>query len=231
MTDARPLLAEFIGTFTLCFVGAGSICANALTGGDVGLLGIALAHGLALAIMITAVAHISGGHLNPAVTFGMLVTRRVTLAQAIAYVLAQLAGAVAAGFLLTAVFAPEVRQAVGGGTPVPGPGVSAFTAFVVEIVLGFFLVFAVFGTAVDARAPRIGGFGIGLTVAFCILFAGPVTGASINPARSFGPALASGVWDAHWVYWAGPMLCGAIAALLYQGAFLWTPCRLPPKPS
>jgi MIP family channel proteins len=218
--NGRPLLAEFIGAFTLSFIGAGAICANALTGGQVGLLGIAIAHGLALGIMITALGHISGGHFNPAVTFGMLLTRRVSPAQAGGYVVAQLAGAAAAGFLLTAIFAPEVRQAVLGGTPVPGPGVRPMTAFLVETVLTFFLVFAVFGTAVDARAPRLGGFAIGLTVTFCILMAAPITGASMNPSRTFGPALAAGVWDGHWIYWAGPLLGGAIAAFVYQAVFL-----------
>lgn len=220
MHVGRAYTAEFIGTFALCFIGAGAICADALTGGKSGLVGIALAHGLVLSILITALANVSGAHFNPAVTFGFLVTGRIAPSRAVGYWISQLAGAVLAGLFITAAFSQEVRQAVSGGTPVPAPGVSFGKTIWIEALLTFFLVFAVFGTAVDARAPRIGGFGIGLTVAFDILMGGPLTGASMNPARTFGPGLAAGVWDAHLAYWIGPLLGGGVAAVLYQALFL-----------
>jgi MIP family channel proteins len=220
MNGMKAYTAEFLGTFVLCFIGAGSICADALTGGKLGLVGIALAHGLALSVGITALGHVSGGHFNPAVTFGFLITGRLPAARAAGYVVAQLLGAFVGGLLVVAAFSPEVRALVGSGVPVPGEGVSATKALWIEAVLTFLLVLAVWGTAVDARAPRIGGFGIGLTVAFDILMGGPLTGASMNPARTFGPALAAGVWTSHWVYWVGPLLGGGAAALLYHGLFL-----------
>ena len=216
MNDGRAYLAEFIGTFGLIFVGAGAIMTDAQTGGAVGLVGIALAHGLVLAALITAVAPVSGGHLNPAVTFGFLVTRRITPGKAAAYVISQLLGAVIAAFVLIAIYSPEVRESVQGGTPVPALGVSFVTALAVEALLTFFLVFAVFGTAVDSRAPKLGGLLIGLTVTFDTLVGGPITGASMNPARTFGPALASGVWTGHLIYWIGPMVGGGAAAVLYD---------------
>lgn len=222
MSATRAYAAEFLGTFILCFIGAGSICAHSLSDGGVGLVGVALAHGLALAVGITALGHISGGHFNPAVTFGFLLTGRLPANRALGYVIAQLAGAFVGGLLVVAAFSPEVRASVWSGVPVPNHGATAFKALWVEFVLTFFLVLAVWGTAVDARSPRIGGFGIGLTVAFNILMGGFISGASMNPARTFGPALASGVWNAHWIYWVGPLLGGGLAALVYQGFFLRT---------
>ncbi len=216
MSKGSAYLAEFVATFTLCFVGAGAICTDALTGGQVGLVGIALAHGLALAVGITATAAVSGGHVNPAVTFGFAIVGRLPWGRAAGYVVSQLAGASLAGWLLTLVFPPDVRSAVAGGTPVPGPGVAIGTVVLVEAILTFFLAFAVFGTAVDARAPRLGGLLIGLTVTFDILVGGPLTGASMNPARTFGPGLAAGVWTAHWAYWVGPLLGAAAAAVVYE---------------
>ena len=220
MRSMRAYVAEFLGTFILCFIGAGSICAHSLSGGQVGLVGVALAHGLALAVGITALGHISGGHFNPAVTFGFLLTGRLPASRAAGYVISQLLGALVGGMLVVALFSPEVRESVWSGVPVPNHGTSAMKALVVETILTFFLVLAVWGTAVDARAPRIGGFGIGLTVAFNILMGGFLSGASMNPARSFGPALAAGVWTSHWIYWVGPLLGGGVAALLYQGFLL-----------
>jgi MIP family channel proteins len=183
-------------------------------------VGIALAHGLALAIGITALAPFSGGHFNPAVTFGFLVTGRIPAGRAAGYVIAQLLGAFVGGFLIVKAFPLDVRVPVFSGVPVPGSGVPVIEALWVEMILTFLLVLAVWGTAVDARAPRIGGFGIGLTVAMDILMGGVLTGASMNPARSFGPALAAGVWTSHWIYWVGPLVGGGAAALLYQNFFL-----------
>jgi MIP family channel proteins len=166
--------------------------------------------------MVSATAGISGGHLNPAVTFGLMLADKIDLKGAIAYWIAQLAGATAAGFLLIELLG---RQAVVDGTPTLGKEVTLGHGILIEAVLTFFLVFVVFGSAVDSRAPKIGGLAIGLTVALDILFGGPLTGAAMNPARTFGPALAAGHWTCHAVYWAGPLLGGGLAGLIY-GRFL-----------
>jgi aquaporin TIP len=211
MNKLSPCIAEAIGTFALIFVGIGVIKA------DPGLLGVALAHGLTIAVMVSATAAISGGHLNPAVTFGLLVGGKIDLKGAISYWISQLAGATLAGFVCLGLFS---RGVVIAGTPQLGLTTSPLAGIVIEAITTFFLVFVVYGTAVDPRAPKIGGLAIGLTITIGILFAGPLTGGAINPARVFGPALAVSFWDAHYVYWLGPMLGGALAGLVYK-AFLW----------
>jgi MIP family channel proteins len=218
----KPLIAELIGTFAFVFIGAGSIISNTLTNGAVGLLGIAFAHGLALAVMITVFAATSGGHINPAVTIGFMVTRRIAPLLGILYIVAQLVGATLAGLLLRAIFPQVVWQAAQLGTPMLTPGISFGTGVLVEAVLTFFLLLAVFGTAVDPRAPKIGGFGIGLTVVFDILMGGALTGAAMNPAIAFGPALAGGFWQNDLVYWIGPIIGAVIAALIYEYVILRT---------
>jgi MIP family channel proteins len=214
----RQCVAEFIGTFALIFIGVGAIH-NASLNIGVGLLGIALAHGLAIAVMASATGAISGGHLNPAVTMGLLVGGKIKPPNAVAYWIAQLAGGSAAGFLLLGIYGDAGKSVVAAGTPDLGKDVAVATGIIVEIVLTFFLVFVVYGSAVDVRAPKIGGLAIGSTVALDILFGGPITGASMNPARTFGPALASGHWDNHAVYWIGPLIGGALAGVIY-GRFL-----------
>lgn len=218
----KQCVAEFIGTFTLIFIGVGAIYHFGEVSG--GLLAVALAHGLAIAVMVSATGGISGGHLNPAVTFGLLVGGKMNLSRSIAYWIAQLAGASAAAFLLLFIFKhqPGIEAAtiIANGTPkLPGNGISYLQGIAIEAVLTFFLVFVVYGSAVDGRAPKIGGLAIGLTVAVDILFGGPFTGAAMNPARVFGPALASGFWVGHSIYWIGPMLGGGVAGLVY-GRFL-----------
>src|SRR2546425_1828130 len=215
-----PVVAELIGTFAFVFIGAGSIINNNLTQGAVSTLGIALAHGLALSIMITVFAATSGGHINPAVTVGMLVTRRIAPLLGLLYIVAQLVGATLAGLLLRVVFPQAVWQAARLGTPNLAPGVSFGLGVFIEAVLTFFLLLAVFGTAVDPRAPKIGGFGIGLTVAADILVGGALTGAAMNPAIAFGPALAGGFWQNDLVYWIGPIVGAVIAALIYEYVIL-----------
>jgi aquaporin TIP len=211
--------AEFLGTFTLCFVGQGAIVVQHLLGrGD--LLTIAVAHGLALAVMISALGATSGGHFNPAVTFGFVIAGRQSWTSAITYWLAQVIGAVTASFVLRAAVPGEAGDAVHYGVPTIAAGLGLSQAFILEFVLTFFLVTAVWGTAVDERAPRIGGFGIGLAVCMGILVAGPLTGAAMNPARAFGAALVSGTWTAHWLYWLAPMLGGALAARAYRSIVL-----------
>jgi MIP family channel proteins len=207
--------AEFLGTFTLCFAGQGAIVMQQAAGTN-NLLVIAVAHGLALAVMISALGALSGGHFNPAVTFGFWVTRRISLTSAITYWVSQLLGAIAASFLLRAVVPGEPGAAVHFGVPMLASGVSVGQGFLLEFVMTFFLVTAVWGTAVDERGPKIGGFGIGLTVCMDILFGGPLTGAAMNPARAFGAACASGVWTDHWLYWVAPMAGGAAAARIYK---------------
>jgi MIP family channel proteins len=219
--SVRIGVAEFIGTFALCFIGQGAIVVAQMMGAGPGaLLGIAAAHGLALATMISALGAVSGGHFNPAVTFAFVVTGRQKIGSALGYWIAQLLGAVVASFLLRS-FLPEAAwRAVHLGAPALAPGIGTGAGVAIEIVATFFLVTAVWGTAVDERHPPIGGFGIGLTVMMDILFAGPLTGAAMNPARAFGAALLGGAMEQHWIWWVGPIVGGAVAALLYDRLLL-----------
>ncbi len=217
----RRSVAEFIGTFTLIFIGAGSIVAA----GDIqdpSLIGIALAHGLAIGIMVSALGHISGGHFNPAVTFGFLITRRIEPKLGVLYWVAQLAGATVAALLLKALLPEAATSAVELGVPAIGHGVGAGAAFGLEAILTFFLVLVVFATAVDPRGTfkSIAGLAIGLTITVDILIGGPYTGAAMNPARAFGPQLIGSHWANGWVWYAGPVLGGAVAALLYEYLYL-----------
>lgn len=216
----KPLLAEVIGTFTLIFAGAGAIIANEVTHGGVGLLGIALAHGLAIAVMVSAWGAISGGHFNPAVTCGFAVSGRMPLGMALGYLIAQLLGAWLGGAALQATYPNAAAVATHLGTPSLAPGISTGAGVLLEAIGTFFLVTVVFGTAVHPAAPRIGGLAIGLTITMDILAFGPLTGAAVNPARAIGPALWSGAWADQWVYWVGPLLGGAAAGTLYGGAYL-----------
>ena len=220
MRDAlRHAVAEFIGTFALVFVGSATIIVARGSGGAVGLLEIALAHGLILSIMVSALMRISG-HFNPAVTLGFLATRRIEATMAGVYIVSQILGAVIAAYALKGLFPGELFEAVRGGGQAVSLDISGTQAFALEAIATFFLVMAVFGTAVDPQAPRVGGFAIGLTVAACILAIGPYTGASLNPARSFGPAVATGVYEGQLIYWLAPIVGGVLAALLYDRLFL-----------
>jgi MIP family channel proteins len=216
----KPLLAEMVGSFAFFAIGAGAICTDAKTGGAVGLVGIALAHGFILSNMINVFGPISGGHFNPAVTFGAWVGKHIPTTQALLYIVAQLLGGALAGYLLLIIF-PEKPGNLGTPT-VDTSLVSPGIAVLIEAAFAFFLVLSVYGTGIDHRRPNvpvIGGYGIGLTLMVCILMGGPLTGGSVNPARTFGPALASGNWALHWVYWLGPMLGGGAAGLLYSRVF------------
>ncbi len=216
----RASAAEFLGTFALVFMGAGSIIMDAHTGGGIGVVGIALAHGMVLAIVVSATMNISGGHINPAVTIGLLLTGKTDAKTASYYIPAQLLGGIVAGFALNALYPAAAAAASGLGTPVLADGVGFGRGVVIEALLTFFLMFAIFGTAVDARAPKVGGFGIGLVLTFAILAAGPLTGASLNPARTLGPAIAAGVWQDHLVYWIGPIIGASLGAVAYTALFL-----------
>ncbi|MCR4336664.1 MAG: MIP family channel protein [Candidatus Omnitrophica bacterium] len=214
--NRKALIAEFIGTFALIFVGVGAIAANHITGGSLGLVGIAMAHGLTIAVMISAVGAISGGHLNPAVTIGLFFAKKINALNAIGYVLVQCLGGIAAAFLIKLAVPADALSAVNMGTPSLGAGISEGMGLITEIVLTFFLVFVVYGTAVDKRAPKVGGLFIGLTVALDILMGGPISGGAMNPARHLGPALLGGGLDNLWLYWLGPIAGGIIAAVTYQ---------------
>ena len=215
----RHFVAEFVGIFALVFVGGGAIIMAGKPGSGIGLVEIALAHGLALAIMVTATMRVSG-HLNPAVTLGFLATRRIEPMMAGVYIVAQILGAVLASYALRALTPEALFTAARGGGQAVSLDVTTMQAITLEAIATFFLVFAVFGTAVDPSAPKVGGFAIGLTVAADILAIGPLTGASMNPARSFGPAVASGVYEGQVVYWLGPIVGAILAALLYDRLFL-----------
>src|SRR5215216_2185952 len=209
-------VAEFVGTFTLVFVGAGSIIA---TGGG-NLTVIALAHGLAIGVMASAVGHISGGHFNPAVTFGFLVTRRIGPALAGVYWTFQLAGAILGALALRATF-PSVAN-LDAGVPVLNDSVGVGSGLVLEAILTFLLVWVIFATAVDPGGAfkSIAGLAIGLTITIDILAAGPLTGAAMNPARALGPELVQNVWDNFWIYIVGPSVGAAVAALAYDWLYL-----------
>jgi aquaporin TIP len=209
-STGKAAVAEFVATFALIFIGAGAVIAIGL---GLDLTGVALAHGLVLAIMVSVTAHISGGHVNPAVTIGLWVAGKVPSGRAVVYVGAQLLGAVTAALLLKYIVPTELFDAAGGGTPALAEGIAVGKGILIEAVTTFFLVFAVFGTAVDPRGPfsKTAGLTIGLVIAFDIMAFGPYTGAAMNPARWFGPALADGSWS-DWYVW--------IAAVLYTSVFL-----------
>lgn len=232
----KRYLAEFIAAFFLVFVGAGAIISDGFLSqirvtDSFGPLGIAIAHGLALAVAIAAIARISGGHANPAVSLAFFVARRMTFGDFIAYVFAQLLGAVAAAFLLKRLLVAEAVAFTGVGVPGLADGLKDFQGAAIEVILTFFLVFVIWGVAVDKKGPKaIAPFAIGLVLTFDILAGGAFTGAAMNPARWFGPALANmdgftlnGFKDAfvHWPVWtAGPILGALLASLLYETFFL-----------
>ena len=224
MTFSLPqkLAAEFSGVFALVFIGVGSIAANQLTGGGSGLLGVAFAFGLTIAVMVTATGHISGAHYNPAVTAACWVTKRMDTVEALLYTAAQLAAATAAAFLLTMVLPEDTWRAVRLGTPDLARDVPRVSGMILEAVLTFILVFVIFGSALDSRNSNkaVAGFAIGMTVTACVLIGGPFTGAALNPARAFGPSLVGSYWSGHGVYWVGPLAGGIIAGWLYDFLFL-----------
>lgn len=213
------LVAEAVGTFLFFFVGAGAVVLTADASISPGLVGVALAHGLALAVLVSAFGAISGAHFNPAVTVAARLAGKIEWSHAVMYVVAQLIGALAAGFLLRAVLPEALWSATNIGTPALGSGIGVWAGIAIEAVLTLLLVLAVFGTAIDARAPKIGGLAIGLAVAADIFMGGPLTGAAMNPARWFGPAVASGAYADWYVWWVGPLIGAIVAAVLYRYVF------------
>ena len=215
-------IVEFLGPFALVFAGVGAIIQ---TQGD-NLVAIALAHGLAIGLMISAVGHISGGAFNPAVTLGLVAAGRIDPPRAGVYIVAQLLGASAGAGVLTFVY-PDLGEfgrnnaGINLGVPALGPGIDAGNALILEIVLTFFLMFVIFGVAVDHRAGRvISGLAIGLTITLDIFAGGVVSGAVMNPARAFGPALIQQDFADFWIWWVGPIVGAVAAALLYNNVLL-----------
>jgi aquaporin NIP len=209
---ARRALAEGLATFALVFAGCGAIIANQHSDGGLGVVGIGAVFGLIIVVMIYATGHLSGAHINPAVTVAFTLTRHFPGRDAIAYIAAQVAGAVLGGLVLLAVW-PDKPAHLGASVPSIGVG----SALVYEIVLTAFLMFVIMAVATDTRAVgAAAAIAIGGTVGLDAIFGGPITGASMNPARSFAPALVSGTWTDFWIYIAGPVLGDALGAFAYQ---------------
>lgn len=221
---SRRCTAEFVGTFTLIFIGGG---AGIASGQDI--VAVALANGLAIGIMVSNLGHISGGHFNPAITLGVLATRRIELRLAVLYWCSQLLGAIFAALILRIVFS----HAEFLGSVPHAPGVGAGKGLLVEIVLSFFLIWAVFATAIDPRGAfkAIAGLAIGLTITMDVFMGGPLTGAAMNPARAFGPELVGNFWGEGWIYYVGPAIGGVIAAVGYDRLYLRSaPSPVPSTP-
>jgi MIP family channel proteins len=216
----RPLVAEFIGVFILVFIGGAALIVNGYQENVLSLGGIAAACGLAYAIAVTATMNISGGHINPAITIGLWTVGRIENRKAVLYVVAQLLGAVLAAVVLRwlmPVTAGHIKQY---GALTIASDITTAGAILIEAVLTFFLAFAVMGTVVDPAAPRAGGFGVGLTLWMCVLVGGPLTGAALNPARAFGPALIANFWVGQLAYWVGPILGAVVAMQVYERLLL-----------
>ncbi|MCP5085980.1 MAG: aquaporin [Rhodobacteraceae bacterium] len=206
--NTRALVAEFIGTFTLIFIGAGAGALGA------GLVGVAFAHGLVILTFAYAYGHISGAHFNPAVTVGLWVGKQIDTANAVAYIVVQLIGGIVGALVLAFVLG---GTGTGLGETVLADGVSPIQGLVLETILTFFWVNAILNTVVSGRAGNLAPVAIGLTLVFSMLMGGPLTGASLNPARTLGPAVISGNFADIWLYFVGPVLGGVLAALLYIG--------------
>ncbi len=215
----RQLVVEFIGAFALMFFGGGAIVVTASEGlgANAGLLVVALAHGLAIGLMVAAAGHISGGLYNPALTVGLMVTGRMPVQRGVAYIVSQCVGAIAAALALTAIFDTSQIDAVKLGVPLVAERYEVTAALFAEIIATFFLMYSVYGTAVDPRgAKAIAPLVIGLTISISVLAIGPVSGAALNPSRAIGPALVQGEFGDHWIYWLGPIGGAVLAALLYH---------------
>ena len=221
----RAAAAELVATFIFVFIVTGAVVSSGIFLGTDGVLtagnlvAIALANGMTIAMLVASTARISGGHLNPAVTFSIVLTRKMGAAKGGMYVVAQLSGAILGAFLLKAII-PDAQEGVLGSHAL-GADISVGAGLATEMVLTFILVFVIFATAIDPRGPgSLAPLAIGMAVAVDLFVGVPLTGASMNPARTFGPALAAGEWADHWVYWVGPLAGGSIAALLYEYVFL-----------
>lgn len=210
MTDYRPELAEALGVFFLVLVGCGAVMTNA-TNGALGLVGIALAFAFIILVLIYALGHICGAHYNPAITLAFAITGHFPWRRVVTYWIAQFAGAISAAFLLRALFGTSAS--IGATTP----SIGIWQAFAVEVLATFILALVIIGVATDKRAaPGVAGLAIGLTVGLDALAFGPLTGASMNPARTLGPALASGNYAGLWLYLTAPLIGAALAMIIYE---------------
>ena len=227
MVNGRAWFAEAISTFCLVFFGPLSVIVSASMFGPgltlEGILLISFAHGSAIGLMVYSFGHISGAHINPAVTIPMMITRKIGIIDGIGYIAFQIIGAIIAAFSVKAIL-PELGAAVNFGVQ-GGPsdfiGKSAMSGFALELVFTFFLVAVIFMTAVHKKAAAgMAGLSIGGMIFLLHLVGVPLTGASMNPARTLGPALASGFWGFHWIYWAGPIIGGIIAGLIMNYIFV-----------
>ncbi|RUA19077.1 MAG: aquaporin [Alphaproteobacteria bacterium] len=227
MVNPRNWFAEAIATYALVFFGPLAIILSVVAFGDglsiESIIMISLAHGAAIGLMVYAFGHISGAHINPAVTIPMMITKKISVADGIGYIIFQLIGAVVAAFSLKAIL-PEIGAKVNFGTQ-GGPSEllnnSVMAGITVEIILTFFLVTVIFLTAVHKKAPAgIHGISIGGMVFLLHLVGVPLTGASMNPARTFGPAVVSGFWELHWLYWVAPIIGGIIAGVIMNYIFV-----------
>ncbi len=238
--NIRRWIAELIGTYGFVTIGAGAGILAGSKISDGGLLGVAIANGVGLAVMITAFMAVSGGHLNPAVTLSAWIGRKIEALDAVGYVAAQLLGALGAAVTLRVIFTDAVWRTATLGAPQLAQGVSAGRGLLVEAVFTFFLLIVIWGTAIDDRAPSVGGLFIGLTVVVGVLAIGPLTGGAFNPARYLGPAAIAGQLHDWWVYFVGPGIGGAVAGVIYptlfMGGFPWSrpapePVPVPPPPA
>ena len=213
--EATPYVAELLGTFGFVFIAAGAVAVNSISNGSIGTLGVALAQGVALLAFIYTFTHVSGAHLNPAITISLWVTKRIEGTVAAGYIVSQLAGAVLAGIFIEGLFG-SAKLAV------PQPiSLEPTFAVLVEALLTFFLVLVFFGIIVDRRSHTShAGLALGFVFAGLVLVGLPLTGAAINPAKAFGPALVANFWSNHLIYWIGPILGGIAAALVYEYGIL-----------
>ena len=215
MKPGREFVSEFVGTFALTFIGGAAIMQTRNADAGAGLMEVALAHGLIYFVMVSVFLK-TAGHFNPAISLGQLVTGRISLAQSAIYITGQFAGAVIAALLLQALFPVALWEAARGTRPMVSLDVSTGRAFALEAIATFFLMLAVMGTAVDKHGPRIGGLAIGMTLTAGMLAIGPLTGGSMNPARSIGPMIATGAYEGVALYLAAPIVGAVIAAVLYR---------------
>ena len=207
----QKLLSEYIGTFFLVLVGPGAIIINEMTSGAIGHLGIAISFGGIVALMVYPFGRFSGAHINPAVTIGLIIDNKISIKDAIGYILAQLTGAITAGVLLSVLF--ENSKTLGVTTPN-----GTTESLILEGIMTFILVLVIIKT-VNSKENLLAPLAIGGTILVCATFGGPISGASLNPARSFGPALIANIWDGHWIYWIGPIVGSILAALIYRFVF------------
>ena len=220
MRLVRPLTAEFVGTFGLVFAGTSVIVTDSFPNAHSGLLGAAIVHGLILALGITAAMSISGGHLNPAVTLGFLATKRIDGKTAGAYIGTQLLAGIAGAYTTSIAIPSNVGRLALIGLPQINSNMSFGTATLLEALMTFFLMSAVMGTIVNPKAPKHGGLWVGIAVMVMILVGGPLTGAAMNPARAFGPAVITWSWTSQMAYWIGPIVGAVAAALLWDKVLL-----------